>query len=307
MNAHTLVSARRPARLRARQKPAPFATGRDCSAPNPRPKRSAVRGCVASGCFARRRLPPTAMNQPGNDSIEMSAQESVNVQATNRSYQSKYALPLNRVTISRPRKRRGISAQCSGNGGNVVCLFRVESALQTVRVPDVSSNCPWRFRELELSSFLSSPRLENVREQSGACPANVHCLSERLEVVYQQPDFGPLGVCVVLKSCTEGARMFYRARLKYWLDGYSRRFHFASRVVFRASAKWRLNLSLRVVLSCVSGQVSGLMSSRAGRAHRDCLPLVTTPKQSLSFPSVAARYASRSLFALLNRSKIKND
>jgi len=307
MNTHTPTSARRPARLRARQKPTPFATGRDCSAPNPKPRRSAVRGCGASGCFARRHLPPTAMNQSSDDSMQMPVQASANGQAINRSNQSKYALPLNRVTVSCPRKRRDISTQFPSIRQYVIHLFRVESVLQTVRVPTASSYCPQQFRELEHSAFLSSPRLENVRGPSEACPVNGHCLSERLDGVYQESDFPQLSVWVRLSPVRKGIRMFHCALPDSPLVGYSWRFRFAFRMAFRASSNRRANLSRRVVLSGVAGQVSGLMSSRAGRAHRDCLPLVSAPKQSLSCPFVAVRCANRVLFALLNRSKIKTD
>lgn len=67
MKSQMLDHARRPAPLRARQKTALSATERDCFASHPKPKRFAVRDCASSGCFTRRRLPPTATNERRRD------------------------------------------------------------------------------------------------------------------------------------------------------------------------------------------------------------------------------------------------
>lgn len=69
MKSQILDHARRPAPLRARQKTALSATERDCFASHQKPKRFAVRGCAVPGCFARRRLPPTAIKRRSREQM----------------------------------------------------------------------------------------------------------------------------------------------------------------------------------------------------------------------------------------------
>ena len=222
------------------------------------------------------------------------------------------ALLLNQIRISCPRDSRAKYAQPSRDFHNDLWSIREQSALRASRAPAVSMDCPWHFHKFECSVFTSSSRPQNVPEQSTACPASVSYSSNELcakSVVDACAAFsiasGRTCVWPFLSFWYNVVRLFDRAWLKSYLVGNSKHFRFASSVAFRVPSKWRLNLFRRVVLAGVAGRVSGLMSSCAGRAHRDCLPLVTAPKQSLSFRSLPC--ANRVSFALLNRSKIKTD
>lgn len=98
------------------------------------------------------------------------------------------------------------------------------------------------------------------------------------------------------KCHRNGIRVFLRGLFKYLRVGYSKRFLLLRGWCFGLRRK--CVRTLLAALRCgIAGRVSGLMSSRVGRAHRDCLPLFTAPKQShcacfavLRGPSFAARW-----------------
>ena len=153
MKSQMLDHARRPARLRARQKTALSATGRDCVASHQKPKRFAVRGGALPGCFAWHRLPPTATEtrirrkDPKQDGI------------------AKYALPLHKLTIQCPRNRRAIFAQSPCRGRNLSGPFQEQprSGLSAqwpcpCIVPGICTDlnvplsCPVRVHKMSMSS-----------------------------------------------------------------------------------------------------------------------------------------------------------
>src|SRR6185312_1709989 len=168
MKSQMLDHARRPARLRARQKTALSATGRDCVASHQKPKRFAVRGGALPGCFAWHRLPPTA------------TETRIRRKEPKQDGNAKYALPLHKLTIQCPRNRRAIFAQSPCRGRNLSGPFQEQATFRAIRAMALSLHLPWHLHGLECSAFVSSPRSQNVHEQSAACPTQACYLSNRL-------------------------------------------------------------------------------------------------------------------------------
>lgn len=274
MQSQMLITTRRPARLRARQMHALSATGQDCFASHQKPKRFAVRGRALPECFARHRLPPTAKKKRSRCKSEEPRNDG----------KAKYALPIGEPTILCPRIRRAEFAQSPHAGRDVAGSVHAEHVLKTFRVFAASSNYSRWVRDLARSAFMSRAGRRNVPEKAAICPTNVRYAFYRLQTgcrvrafVFGKTGSRPIPISLFLDAGPNDARMFRRALVKSSRVGCLIRLRFASRVVFRASSAWRPNLSSLVLLTGVAGQVSGLMSSRAGRAHRDCLPLITTP------------------------------
>jgi hypothetical protein len=268
MKTQMLDLARRPAWLRARQKTALSATGRDCFAAHQKPKRFAVRGGASPGCFARRRLPPTATEW----------RRRCNKKEPKQVGNAKYALPLRKLTSWCPRNSRAIFAQSPRSCRNLFGSFQEQSAFRAIRELVLSLNCPWHFRGFEYSAFMSNPRPQNVREQSATCPTQVCYLSNRLSAGSLANRLSSMRIWIVSQIPSKGHSLYLAQVSACWAFKTS---SFASRVVFRASSEVRPNLSRCVVLSGIAGRVSGLMSSRAGRAHHDCLPLFTAPSNRI--------------------------
>jgi hypothetical protein len=258
-----------------------FATGRDCSAPNPKPKRSAVRGRAVSRCFARRRLAPTAINKRGRDWTLPLIAAHCRIQMRHRMKYSisfifqSHALPLALV--------RNILSHDS------VAFQPILSRVRAENPPRFNRGCDNH-----------PPRFGCVRNLSIIIPLLIRVLIDVLYSTVRSSEWE--SECLRLKGLSVTAKAPSRCPKSRWLSAGKFRvcrripassvFLFASRVVFRASSEMAPEPFSRVVLSGAAGQVSELMSSRAGRAHRDCLPLGTAPKQPLSSPSVAARRAS---------------
>jgi len=201
---------------------------------------------------------------------------------------AKYALPVGEPIDVCSRNSRAVFAQSPQSDRNVTGSAHAGYLLRTIRLLGASSNYSSCVRDLAHSSFRSKAGLRNGSQQVAICPANVHGSSFRLQAgcrvgafVVGKTGSRPTPISIFFDAGPNGAWMFRRALVNSSLVECPIRFRFASRVVFRASSVRRPNLSSLVVLAGVAGQVSGLMSSRAGPARRDCLPLITTPKQSL--------------------------
>jgi len=296
MKSQMLDHARRPTPLRARQKTALSATERDCFASHQKPKRSAVRGCASPGCCARHRWPPTAINKRSRDrmpppfaahcGIEMSH----HTKCPRSSIFRLHALPLS--LLRKILSRNSTAFQPS---------LRHIRAINPPQFSHHAAKNSLRFRQ---QCVIHPPRFGHVRNVSvafhglirfsirGQFAISIHPRSGRGVGHYVQLFAFPMDyptVCVLrVRPLSKKHLALAQSRVGCLLEDLPfaaaskrhRVFLFASRVVFRASSNGRPNLCCRVVLSGVAGRVSGLMSSRAGRAHRDCLPLFTAPKQS---------------------------
>jgi hypothetical protein len=285
MKSQMLDHACRPAPLRARQKAALSATERDCFASHPKPKRFAVRGCASPGCFARRRLPPTAKDEYRGDRMlpliaaNWRTQTCHQMKCPMSSIFRLHALPLSLRRKILSRDSGAFQSDLSRIRANNSPQFSQDCAIHPPRIGyvrrvSVALLSPIRFSICGHSVF--SIHARSVRKayqclQRAAPPKSDQtvCVSKVRPSLKKHLAFAQNRVGRLLES-SPFAAAYKRLRV----------FLFASRVAFRASSNPRPNLCFRVVQSGVAGRVSGLMSSRAGRAHRDCLPLFTAPKQS---------------------------
>ena len=319
MNSQMFIVARRPVRLRARQKSALSATGRDCSAPKQYPGRFAVRGFALPDCCARHRSPPTARHDEDVNISAFIARSTLHGSGF-RSYVRGSDIQIIKVRILLAHRRHHLCAIAVHQVATEPSMLNASNAVHTVAyskrfltphrtaVRDTVIQlagaaalcCQGCARGRQCGSHSPPPLTAAAfrlswRLGSGFGKRKAGAFVSHVEIIGQAAIESKARRLEIAQSLIFNPEDAFRASGQFDAVLNPMVFLFAFWVVFRASSKVRPNLCGRVVLAGVAGQVSGLMSSRAGRAHRDCLPLVTSRNNRFLFRSLPPSLCCRSL------------
>jgi len=318
MNSQMLAVARRPVRLWARQKSALSATGRDCFASKPKPMRCAVRVVALPDCCARHRSPPTATNDEYANIFALITRSSIRgsvfcsyVRVSDIQITKTGILPAHRRNRLGAIARHPLATEPTTlNASNAVhaaawskrLLTPHSAAIQRAVIQLAGAAalcCQGSARGRQYGSHSPPPLTAAAfrlfrRLGSGFGKFKAGALFSQSRVGRQtatQSKVGGSATAQSLESCCHAASRTAHISERLETVGTSPAFPFAFRVAACASSEGRPNPSSCVVLSRVAGQVTGLLSSRAGQAHRDCLPLLRPPRNRFLFRSLPARYS----------------